>query len=85
MNKVIVIYRWRWLSKCLPELCRAGERPGSRDRVRCRLRPVHLELDARIGAFVCSRETDGCRTGIASISNVNLCAFLLKVRGAKRM
>lgn len=44
----------RYTTRHLPELRRACKRAWARNRVRCRLRPVHLELDTRIGALTTS-------------------------------
>jgi hypothetical protein len=68
------------VSKHLPQLRRAGERPWAWDGVRCRLWPVHLELDARVSTLVCSWEADGCRTGGASSRHVELGTFHVKLR-----
>jgi hypothetical protein len=66
---------WVGLLKRLPKLRRAGEWSWAGDGIRCRLWPVHLELNTWIGTLVCSWEADGCRAGVASSGNVDLGTF----------
>src|SRR5690242_3587348 len=61
--------------KHLSNLGGAGEGSGPRNGVRCWLRPIELELDARICAFVCAGKADGCWARVTSSSHIDLRAL----------